>query len=82
MRKNKKDWVNKMIPIVFIICGLCSLVDGILKKKNPEKLLASKARQRKANLTDEEYIGGVYKSSIFLGITMIFLGVLWIIVIG
>lgn len=71
-----------MIPIVWIICGFILLIDASIKKKNPEKVLASKARKRKANLTDEEYINRVFKCSIFLGIAFIFLGVLWIIVIG
>ncbi len=71
-----------MIPIVWILCGIYLLVYSILKKNKPEKVLASKARQRKPDLTDEQYVNRVYKNSIILGILMVVLGILWIIVNG
>lgn len=69
-----------MVGIVWLICGAAMIISGILSKKNPEKTLASKARQRKSKLSDEEYIANVYKTSIIFGIMMIILGIMWFIV--
>lgn len=70
-----------MIPIIWIICGIILLVQSKTAKKNSAKLLASKARQRKSNLSDEEYIATVEKSNKILGILAIVLGVIWMITI-
>ena len=69
-----------MVGIVWLICGAAMIISGILSKKNPEKTLASKARQRKSKLSDEEYIASVYKTSIIFGIMMIILGIMWFVV--
>lgn len=69
-----------MVGIVWLICGAAMIISGILSKKNPEKTLTSKARQRKSKLSDEEYIANVYKTSIIFGIMMIILGIMWFIV--
>ena len=70
-----------MIPILWIVCGIILLVQSKTAKKNSAKLLASKARQRKSNLSDEEYIATVEKTNKILGILVIILGVIWIITI-
>lgn len=68
-----------MIGIIWIICGIVLIISAISTKKNPAKVLASKGRKRKANLSDEEYVASVYKTSIMLGIVIFILGTLWII---
>lgn len=70
-----------MIPIIWIVCGIILLVQSKTAKKNSAKLLASKARKRKSNLSDEEYIAVVEKNSRYLGILVIILGLIWIITI-
>lgn len=70
-----------MIPILWIVCGIILLVQSKTAKKNSAKLLASKARQRKSNLSDEEYIATVEKTSKYFGILLIILGLIWIITI-
>ena len=69
-----------MIGIIWIICGIIIIISAASTKKNPAKVLASKKRKRKANLSDEEYVASVYKTSMVLGIVVIILGVLWNIV--
>lgn len=69
-----------MIGIIWIICGIIIIISAVSTKKNPAKVLASKKRKRKANLSDEEYVASVYKTSMVLGIVVIILGVLWNIV--
>ena len=70
-----------MIPIIWIVGGIILLVQSKTAKKNSAKLLASKARQRKSNLSDEEYIATVEKTSKYFGILLIILGLIWIITI-
>lgn len=65
-----------MIGIVWIILGIAMIISAISTKNNPTKVLDSKARKKKANLSDEEYVAHVYKSSILLGVFVIILGVL------
>ena len=67
-----------MIGIIWIVCGIGLIISAVLTKKNPAKMLASKGRKRKANLSDEEYVASVYKTSIILGCVIFILGVLWI----
>lgn len=69
-----------MVGVVWLICGIVMIISGISSKKNPEKTLASKARQRKKNLSDEQYIATVYKTSIIFGILLIILGIIWFLV--
>lgn len=69
-----------MIPIIWIVGGIILLVQSKTAKKNSAKLLASKARQRKSNLSDEEYIATLEKTYKYLGILIIILGFIWIII--
>lgn len=75
----KKLGVNKLIGVIWIICGIIIMISAVLTKKDPAKVLASQKRKQKANLSDEEYVARVYKTSIILGIVMIALGVLWVV---
>lgn len=68
-----------MIGIIWIICGIILIISAVSTKKNPAKVLASEKRKKKANLSDEEYVASVCKTSIVLGIAVIILGALWVI---
>lgn len=68
-----------MFDIVIIICGISMIISAILTKKNPQKALASKARQRKKNLSDEQYITNVFRSNIIAGILFLVIEGIWFI---
>ncbi len=75
----KVIWI--ICGVIWIICGIITIISVASTKKNPAKLLASEKRKKKANLSDEEYVASVCKTSIILGIIMIILGVLWVIIL-